>query len=28
MLGGERPTGTTLAHASEMLSLAASPQKG
>jgi DNA repair protein RecN (Recombination protein N) len=28
MLGGERPTGTTLAHASEMLSLATSPQKG
>ncbi|MEN9468145.1 MAG: hypothetical protein RL081_2146, partial [Pseudomonadota bacterium] len=28
MLGGERPTGTSLAHASEMLSLANTPQKG
>ena len=28
MLGGERPTGTTLAHASEMLTLATTPQKG
>ncbi|EKD97838.1 MAG: DNA repair protein RecN [uncultured bacterium] len=28
MLGGERPTGTSLAHASEMLSLASTPQKG
>ena len=28
MLGGERPTGTTLAHASEMLSLASTAQKG
>lgn len=27
MLGGERPTGTSLAHASEMLSLANTPQK-
>ncbi|ART54385.1 DNA repair protein RecN [Acidovorax carolinensis] len=28
MLGGERPTGTSLAHASEMLSLANTQQKG
>ena len=28
MLGGERPTGTSLAHAIEMLSLANTPQKG
>jgi DNA repair protein RecN (Recombination protein N) len=28
MLGGERPTGTSLAHANEMLSLASTPQKG
>jgi DNA repair protein RecN (Recombination protein N) len=28
MLGGEHPTGTTLAHANEMLSLATTPTKG